>query len=57
MRHILKCANCNKYTMKETCDCGNKTLIAKPLKYSPNDRFSAYRRKAKINEYAERGLL
>lgn len=57
MRHILKCAKCSKYTMKDVCVCGNKTLVAKPLKYSLDDRFSSYRRKAKLNEYAERGLL
>jgi len=57
MRQIFKCSNCNKYTMKEICDCGNKTTVPRPLKYSPNDRFSSYRRKAKIHEYACRGLL
>ena len=57
MKHIFKCVKCNKYTMKEVCKCGNKTLLAKPLKYSPDDRFIAYRRKAKTDEYARRGLL
>jgi len=57
MKHILKCAECGKYTMKEICNCGSKTLASKPLKYSPNDKFSSYRRKAKLNEYAERGLI
>ncbi|MDP3765436.1 MAG: nucleolar RNA-binding Nop10p family protein [Nanoarchaeota archaeon] len=57
MRHIFKCNNCNKYTMKETCDCGNKTLLSRPLKYSPYDKFSSYRRRAKLDEYSNRGLL
>jgi len=57
MRKIFKCSNCNKYTMKEICDCGNKAIIPRSLKYSPNDRFSSYRRKAKLHEYAGRGLL
>jgi H/ACA ribonucleoprotein complex subunit 3 len=57
MKHILKCAKCNKYTMKEICGCGSKTLVAKPLKYSPEDKFSSYRRKAKLNEYAGKGLI
>ena len=43
--------------MKEVCDCGNKALPAKPLKYSQQDKFSSYRRKAKLDEYAERGLI
>ena len=57
MRHIFKCNNCNKYTMKEICDCGNKTLLSRPLKYSPDGKLEAYRRKAKTGQYASRGLL
>lgn len=57
MRHILKCAKCGKYSMKEACGCGNRASAARPLKYSPDDKFSSYRRKAKLNDYAERGLL
>lgn len=57
MRHIFKCNNCNKYTMKEVCSCGSKTLNPKPLKYSPDDKFASYRRKAKLKEYQELGLL
>ena len=57
MKHIHKCKNCNKYTMKEACDCGSKALVAKPLKYSPDDRLSHYRRKAKLEDYKSRGIL
>jgi len=57
MKHIYKCSKCNNYTMKEICKCGNKTIIPKPLKYSPDDRLGAYRRKIKLNEYMNRGLL
>lgn len=57
MRRIYKCVKCAKYTMKETCDCGNATLIAKPLKYSPDDKLAGYRRKAKHDEYSKRGLI
>ena len=57
MKHIFKCNNCSKYTMKETCDCGNRTLLARLMKYTPDDKFSSYRRKAKLGEYAKRGLL
>ncbi|MBI2541873.1 ribosome biogenesis protein [Candidatus Woesearchaeota archaeon] len=57
MKHIFKCANCGRYTMKEICDCGNKALPAKPMKYSVDDKFASYRRKAKAEEYAKRGLI
>ena len=43
--------------MKETCECGNKTLAQRPMKFSLDDRFSSYRRKAKINEYVKSGLI
>ena len=57
MRHIFKCGACNKYTMNENCSCGGKTTAAKPLKYSPDDKLGVYRRKAKMNDYMQRGLL
>ena len=57
MRHILKCAECGKYSMSETCACGGKTSAAKPLKFSLEDRFSSYRRKAKLDDYSKRGLI
>lgn len=57
MRHIFKCSKCNKYTMKESCDCGGKGIVARPLKYSADDRLAAYRRKAKIEDYRQRGLI
>ena len=57
MRHIFKCNNCNKYTMREACSCGSRTLVPKPLKYSPDDRMESYRRKAKLEEYKSRGLI
>ena len=48
MRHILKCKDCNQYTMKEKCPkCGKKTSVTKPAKYAPTDRMGKYRRKAK----------
>lgn len=43
--------------MKETCDCGNKTIVVKPLKYSTADKLGPYRRKVKLSEYIKRGLL
>ena len=43
--------------MKEICACGSIALAPKPLKYRPDDKFSSYRRKAKLNEYANKGLI
>lgn len=43
--------------MKEVCGCGSKTIIPKPLKFTPDDKLSKYRRKAKLGEYANRGLI
>lgn len=43
--------------MKEVCDCSHKTLPAKPMKYSVDDKFASYRRKAKIGDYAKMGLI
>ncbi|MBI2647003.1 ribosome biogenesis protein [Candidatus Woesearchaeota archaeon] len=57
MRHIYKCTNCNNYTMKEICSCGNKSLHIGALKYKPNDRIASYRRKAKQSEYVKRSLI
>lgn len=43
--------------MKEYCNCGGRALLATPLKYIPNDKVNNYRRKAKLDEYAKRGLI
>jgi len=56
-KHIFKCANCSKYTMKEVCACGSRTLVSRPLKYTPDDRFAPYKRKAKLEDYMKRGLI
>jgi len=49
MRSILKCENCGKYTMKDVCACGSKSLTPKPAKFSIEDKYGSYRRKAKIS--------
>jgi len=33
--------------MKEKCGCGGKAVPVVPPKYSPQDRYAEYRRKAK----------
>ncbi len=45
---ILTCKGCQIYTLKQNCPkCGKKTQTIKPAKFSPEDRFGKYRRKAK----------
>jgi len=46
-RHIFKCKKCNSYTMSDKCKCGGEAVNPKPPKYSPEDKFGKYRRKAK----------
>jgi len=42
------CKECRRYTLKAACpDCGIATMIPLPPRYSPEDRFGAYRRKLK----------
>lgn len=58
MRHILKCVGCGQYTMEGACPkCGSKTVGIKPQKYSPDDKYGDYRRKAKRDELVKGGLL
>ncbi|MBW2973055.1 hypothetical protein KY346_01530 [Candidatus Woesearchaeota archaeon] len=47
IKHILKCNKCEAYTMKESCKCGGKATTIVPAKYSPQDKYAEYRRKAK----------
>ncbi|MBW2982858.1 RNA-protein complex protein Nop10 [Candidatus Woesearchaeota archaeon] len=44
---ILKCTACRSYGLGETCPCGGTRTSPKPAKYSPEDKYGAYRRKAK----------
>jgi len=45
-KEILRCQVCKQYTLKIT-HCSKKTLSTKPAKYSPEDKYGAYRRKYK----------
>jgi len=45
---ISKCNKCNIYTLKPECPkCKAKTISIKPAKFSPEDKYGKYRRKAK----------
>ncbi len=57
MRHIFKCGECSVYTLKEECKCGGKAVTTKPPKYSPEDKYASYRRKAKKDLLEKEGLL
>ena len=57
MKHILKCSECEKYTMNEVCECGGKAFAVKPPKYSPEDKYGHYRRKVKKQDMIKKGLL
>lgn len=57
MRHILKCTECRSFTLNEECKCGGKAVTTKPPKYSPEDKYASYRRKAKKEALEKEGLL
>jgi H/ACA ribonucleoprotein complex subunit 3 len=51
MMKIKVCPHCKKYTMQKHCPaCNAPTIIAKPPKYSPEDRYGDLRRRAKEEE-------
>jgi len=57
-KHIMLCNKCKKYTMQKICPvCGEKTIEAKPPKFSIQDRYGKYRREAKREKLKEVGLL
>ena len=41
---ILYCQSCKKYTLKEICSCGNKTVTTKSAKFSIDDKWGHWRR-------------
>lgn len=44
MHKILKCINCDIYTLKQSCPkCNNKTSDTKPAKFKNDDKYSKYR--------------
>ena len=45
---ILKCNNCDKYTLKHICqNCNSKTASVIPAKFSLEDKYGFYRRLSK----------
>ncbi len=53
----MRCQSCGVYALKETCSqCSSKTIIPKPARYSPEDHYAAYRRKAKEEQLKAKDL-
>jgi len=52
---MRKCPACGEYSLQDVCRCGTATVIPLPAKYSPDDRYGEYRRKAIKEEYGENG--
>ncbi|MCL1979301.1 MAG: RNA-protein complex protein Nop10 [Methanomassiliicoccaceae archaeon] len=51
-----KCTSCGRYTLNDGCpSCGSATVSPVPVRFSPEDRYGDYRRKAVIEEYGENG--
>ena len=55
MKLLMKCNKCGSYTLRETCKtCGTKTIRPMPPKFSPQDKYGKYRRRALKEAYDER---
>jgi len=52
---ILKCQQCKSYSLSEKCSCGGIRIPVLPPKYSPDDKYGAYRRKYKEEENVRKG--
>ncbi|MHA2434015.1 MAG: RNA-protein complex protein Nop10, partial [Candidatus Thorarchaeota archaeon] len=49
MTHLYKCTECNYYTLENSrCPkCGSNVKDPTPARFSPQDKYGEYRRKAK----------
>ena len=57
-QEILYCISCSAYTMEQKCPkCSKPTITKKPEKYSTDDKYGEYRRKAKKKEREQEGLI
>jgi len=48
MKHLIRrCIKCGRYTLKDKCPlCGSETIDPHPPRFSPEDRYVAYRVRA-----------
>lgn len=57
-KSIHFCENCKEYTMSDLCPkCNKKTILPKPPKYSPEDKYAQYRRQAKEELVAKEDVV
>lgn len=55
---IKFCEKCNQYMLQETCPrCNVKTGNPNPPKYSVEDKYASYRRKAKEEQRISQNLI
>ena len=55
MATIYKCNKCDIYTLKTICpNCTSKTSTPKPSKFSLEDKYGIYRRKARQNDMEDK---
>ncbi|MFA6072494.1 MAG: nucleolar RNA-binding Nop10p family protein [Candidatus Woesearchaeota archaeon] len=57
MAHILKCESCGNYSINDVCSCGMKRQKVAPAKYSPEDKYAEYRRKARKEDLLNEEIL
>ncbi|MBU1111939.1 MAG: RNA-protein complex protein Nop10 [archaeon] len=58
MKHIMVCQKCKVYSMKKQCPkCSGEMVLAKPPKYSPEDKLGSYRREAKKKDLENKGFI
>lgn len=56
---LRKCQDCGRYTLKQKLcpNCGGVVKNPHPPKYSPEDRYGKYRRKAKRELRSKRNTV
>ena len=57
MKRMLRCTACSRYALKSRCGCGGAALSPRPAKFSPEDAYGGYRRRAKREFFIRRGLI
>ena len=54
---LRRCEACKRYTLINVCpDCGARAVEPHPPKYSPEDKYAEYRRKANRPELEKEGV-
>ncbi|MEM4246226.1 MAG: RNA-protein complex protein Nop10 [Candidatus Bathyarchaeia archaeon] len=48
---IRRCRVCGEYTLKALCGrCGGETIIPHPPKFSPQDKYSSFKRRGEESQ-------